>query len=313
MHKDVLAEVSGGGSGGGGAQATSYKAAVDNGNNQGGERREIQQTRSQNARGSGKGKGLVHDKQGVPRYEGSYHPYKEMLRRGYGEGSSQHGRDAGYGEGKRDLQARGMQPIGYQNKGNAEGDQQLQDPTKLMLDAFKGVCKSPSSLGPKQAEEGKSGGNSKTRKALLFEEPSLVGNDFGLVDETTGVKDSQLIGKQSEVDVQRNIQSEVDVQKDIQSDEHSQALDDVNMLLDGELLSDSELLGEDGEELEDWEQGEITDGMEVEELGVMELVAEVPEMENQGPLEAGLVESEAAEVEKEAKKKGGKTGGWRNY
>ncbi|CAF1914860.1 unnamed protein product [Brassica napus] len=59
---------------------------------------------------------------------------------------------------------------------------------------------------------------------------------------------------------------------------HSEALDDANLMLDGVILSDSKLLVE-GEDLEDWEQGEIMDfaeeeGIDADDIGLGEAETE---------------------------------------
>ncbi|KAF3527326.1 hypothetical protein DY000_02040019 [Brassica cretica] len=47
----------------------------------------------------------------------------------------------------------------------------------------------------------------------------------------------------------------------------SQTLDDANLMVEGVILSDSELMvDEDFDDLQEWEQGEITDPMEEEEV-----------------------------------------------
>ncbi|KAF3587516.1 hypothetical protein F2Q69_00029559 [Brassica cretica] len=106
------------------------------------------------------------------------------------------------------------------------------------------------------AEAEASGGNNKARKALLFEE-TTAGHDLVSTGEGVEHAGNLVLKMQSEDDDA--------VKKDDERALHKQALDEANMMLEGELLSDSELLLEEGEELEDWEHGEITDGMEEEE------------------------------------------------
>lgn len=55
----------------------------------------------------------------------------------------------------------------------------------------------------------------------------------------------------------------------------SQALDDANLMVEGAILSDSELmLEEEFDDMQEWEQGEITDVMEEEEIFEHETAAE---------------------------------------
>ena len=84
---------------------------------------------------------------------------------------------------------------------------------------------------------------------------------------------------------------------------HTQALDDANMMLEGELLSDSELLLEEGEELEDWEHGELTDVMEEEDQVVEEL-----EGGDHVVMEANAGETDVVDEGKAPLKKGAKVG-----
>lgn len=260
LHKEELLGAAGGGPDGG-AQATSYKAVVAHGSNKSGERREHQQTRAQNNRGGDKGKGIAYEKQGSSKQDGSFHPYKGKLTRGYGDGSSMNGRVSGYGQNRRGMQARGAQPKGVVPRSQhlstvAEGEQQLPDPSKLMLDAFKGAGKSSGEKAPIGVEAQGSGSHNKACKALLFEESSSVEHDFVPTGEGVELGGSLALKMQSEGDDE--------VQKLDERALHTQALDDANMMLEGELLSDSELLLEEGEELEDWEHGELTDVMEEE-------------------------------------------------
>ncbi|KAF3511734.1 hypothetical protein F2Q69_00005506 [Brassica cretica] len=260
-----------GGLDGDGAQATSYKVVVAHGNSQSGERREHQQTRSQNNRGGDKGKGIVYEKQGSS---------KQDRRRG--------------------MQSRGAQPRGVVPRGHhlaivAEGEQQLPDPTKLMFDAFKGVGKYSGEEAPIGVEVEGSGGQIKARKALLFEESSSARHDLVSTEEGVELAGPLALKMQSE--------DEDAAQKLDERVLHTQALDDANMMLEGELLSDSELLLEEGEELEDWEHGEITDVME-EEVQVAEGVEEGVQF----GMEADAGETEVFEEGKAPLKKGAKVG-----
>ncbi|KAJ4885429.1 Uncharacterized protein Rs2_35522 [Raphanus sativus] len=78
------------------------------------------------------------------------------------------------------------------------------------------------------------------------------------------------------------------------------------MMLEGEILTDSELLLEEGEELEDWEQGEIADIMEEEELATK--VMEGSEPDAVAVLESNTGDEETADIGKVPKKKGAKVG-----
>ncbi|KAL0771481.1 hypothetical protein Bca101_036632 [Brassica carinata] len=298
LHKEELPGAGVGRSDGEGAQAVSYKAVVAHGSGKlSGERRE--QTRSQNIRGGDKGKGIAYEKHGSSKQDGPFHPYKGKFTRGVGDGSSLNGRGSGYGDRRRGMQSRGPQPRGMVHRGQqlasvAEGEQQLPDPTKLMFDAFKGVGKYLREEGPIGAEAEASGGNNKARKALLFEE-TTAGHDLVSTGEGVEHAGNLVLKMQSEDDDA--------VKKDDERALHKQALDEANMMLEGELLSDSELLLEEGEELEDWEHGEITDGMEEEEH-----VGEGVEEGEQAVLEADAGETDVADPGKAPLKKGVKAG-----
>ncbi|KAG2311420.1 hypothetical protein Bca4012_025980 [Brassica carinata] len=117
-----------------GASAISYKTAVAYGTEADGGRRDGQYNRVQATRDGNKGKGVIREKPGPYRYEGSYHAYKERLPRGNGEGSSFRGRQYGYPNRKYVAQGRR-----FQNPQNGDGEQVLNNPEKLMMDAFKGI------------------------------------------------------------------------------------------------------------------------------------------------------------------------------
>ncbi|KAJ4881520.1 Uncharacterized protein Rs2_38575 [Raphanus sativus] len=126
-----------------------------------------------------------------------------------------------------------------------------------MLDAFKGakqgsVMGVPPVVAP---EENRSG--SKARKALFTEDTVPVDSMVALAQEDKVVEEAKVRREQGEIDADAK---EVDEQM-----VHSQALDEANLMVEGVILSDTELLLEDGEELEDWEQGEIMDFAEEEE------------------------------------------------
>ncbi|KAL0655653.1 hypothetical protein Bca4012_076237 [Brassica carinata] len=271
---EELLGVAGGGPGSDGAQATSYKAVVAH--------------------------GIAYEKQGSSKQDGSFHPYKGKLTRGYGDGSSMNGRDSGYGERRRGMQSRGTQPRGVVPRGQhlatvAEGEQQLPDPSKLMLDAFKGAGKSSEEEAPIGVEAEGSGGHNKARKALMFEESSSVGHDLVPTGEGVELAGSLALKMQSEGDDA--------AQKLDERALHTQALVDANMMFEGELLSDSELLLEEGEELEDWEHGELIDVMEEEDQVVEEL-----EGGDHVGMEANAGETDVVDEGKAPLKKGAKVG-----
>ncbi|KAH0898225.1 hypothetical protein HID58_047793 [Brassica napus] len=216
----------------------------------------------QGANGTDKGKGIAREKQGYQKQDGAYHPYKEKLTRGYGEGSSFNRRFNGYGNKRTAFQARDFQ---HQQR-QETGEQRSLNPTKLMLDAFR-------------REWGVS---------LLFEEavPEVKSDETG---QENGVMSTALsVQEQGEPDA---------VAKE--------ALDDANLMLDGVILSDSELLVE-GEDLEDWEQGEIMDfaeeeGIDADDIGL-------GEAETEQKLEVALYDEKVAK-KKEMKQEAGMTGG----
>ncbi|CAN6846519.1 unnamed protein product [Brassica oleracea] len=134
-----------------------------------------------------------------------------------------------------------------------------------MLDAFKSAPGGVQGSGI----EG-SGASSKARKSLLFEEavPEVksdeTGQESGVMSTAPSVQD------QGERDAEAKEVEEQSL--------HSEALDDANLMLDGVILSDSELLVE-GEDLEDWEQGEIMDfaeeeGIDADDIGLGEAETE---------------------------------------
>ncbi|RID75786.1 hypothetical protein BRARA_B02811 [Brassica rapa] len=247
-----------------GSGATSFKAVVANESRQNGDRREGQYGRAQGfqgANGTDKRKGIAREKQGYQKQDGAYHPYKEKFTRGYGEGSSFNRRFNGYGNKRTAFQARDFQ---HQQR-QETGEQRSLNPTKLMLDAFKSAPGGVQGSGL----EG-SGASSKARKSLLFEEavPEVKSDATG---QESGVMSTALsVQEQGEPDAEAKEVEEQPL--------HSEALDDANLMLDGVILSDSELLVE-GEDLEDWEQGEIMDfaeeeGIDADDIGLGEAETE---------------------------------------
>ncbi|XP_009103010.1 uncharacterized protein LOC103829090 [Brassica rapa] len=237
-----------------GTGATSFKAVVANASRQNGDRREGQYGRSQGSQGSqgvkgtDKGKGIAREKHGYQKQDGAYHPYKEKFTRGYGEGSSFNRRFHGHGDKRTALQARDFP---HQQRQVIEEQRSL-NPTKLMLDAFKGA---PGGVqGSGTAGTGRS---SKARKSLLFEEAASEVKSDETGQEIGVLSTAQSVQEQGALDVEAKEVEEQSL--------HSDALDDANLMLDGVILSDSELLVE-GDELEGWEQGEIMDFAEEEGL-----------------------------------------------
>lgn len=143
-----------------------------------------------------------------------------------------------------------------------------------MLDAFNGLNHSSHSSVPKTAGAEESETSSKASKALLFNEAttadSAVNITEGTVEVSSKVETSMLVEAElKEVQVQR-VPEGVVTQDSLQEESKpTHALDDANLMVEGVILSDSELMiEEDNEEMQDWEQGEITDFMEEEVMGV---------------------------------------------
>ncbi|CAN7076348.1 unnamed protein product [Brassica oleracea var. botrytis] len=159
--------------------------------------------------------------------EGPYHPYREGFSKGYGEGSSVNRRQSGHG------------------------------------DRRKGVSRSPgrdiSRVPTLEATE-----SSKTRKALLFDEPAID------VQDAAHVQVVEVRGEEQSREEHAEEKNAVEVEEAKVSEEtlHSQALDEANLMVEGVMLSDSELLLEDGEEGEECEHGEIMDFAEEDVLNV---------------------------------------------
>ncbi|KAJ4910560.1 hypothetical protein Rs2_05181 [Raphanus sativus] len=290
--EDTVTTVAGGagdeGTGDDGSNATSFRAAVIHGSKTQGDRRDGQSNRSQMAKGMDKGKGIARQKQGHYRKEDAYHPYREKFLKGYGEGSSFNGKQSGYGDRR----------MGVQLRGQHEGETLSKNPTKLMLDAFKGVKHgSVMEVAPVVAPDEK-GSGSNARKALFTEDTVPVASLVAQAQEDKLVEEAKVMREQGEIGEELN---EVDEQM-----LHSQALDEANLMVEGVVLSDTELLLEDGEELEDWEQGEIMDFAEEEETKVenQEDLKQNDVVHVQKEAEEQMVEDTADE--KEIKKKGGK-------
>ncbi|XP_056844259.1 uncharacterized protein LOC130496302 [Raphanus sativus] len=284
LKKEEPVNVTGGageeGPGEGGANVTSFKAAVVHGSKTQGDRRD-------------KGKGIARQKQGPYRKEDAYHPYKEKFSKGYGEGSSFNGKHSGYGNRKLGPQPRG------QVMNNGEGETLSKNPTKLMSDAFKGARHGSDMGAPPVVATTEMGSGSKARKALFTEDTEPVGSMVFLEQVEKGVVEAMVLTEPGEIDAEAK---EVDEQM-----LHSQALDEANLMVEGVILSDTELLLEDGEELEDWEQGEIMDFPEEEGEATVEIQEEVKQTD-QVPVQIEMEEQMEGNVadEKAMKKKGSK-------
>ncbi|KAG5410916.1 hypothetical protein IGI04_007235 [Brassica rapa subsp. trilocularis] len=235
-----------------------WRDLVANEPRQNGERREGQYGRSQGfqgVRGSDKGKGIAREKQGLHKQEGVYHPYKEKFSRGYGEGPSFYGRNSGYGNKKKAFQTKDSQ----QQQWQGAGEQRPLNPTKLMLDAFKGVTGSHGSGGVKGIGTIGNASSSKARKSLSFDEavPEVQSEKMDQMEAV--LTDTLEVQEQGELVAETKAETEQSL--------HSEALDEANLMIDGVILSDSELQLE-GDDLEDWEQGEIMDFAEEDGLAV---------------------------------------------
>lgn len=243
-----------------GASVISYKTAVAFGTEADGGCRDGQYNRVQATRDGHKGKGVIKEKPGPYMYEGSYHAYKERLPRGNGEGSSFRGRQYGYPN--RRYVAQGRE---FPNPQNGDGDQVLNNPEKLMMDAFKGLNRSSSSGLPPPTDGIGNGSVSKVRRAMLFEDNSNGVDELGN-DAVTGPVQAKVVNEMDGVQVQRvpeGVKKVADKEEEIDT---SQTLDDANLMVDGVILSDSELMvDEEFDDMQEWEQGEITDFMEEEE------------------------------------------------
>ncbi|KAF3533932.1 hypothetical protein DY000_02041090 [Brassica cretica] len=110
--------------------------------------------------------------------------------------------------------------------------------------------------------------SSKARKSLSFDEalPEVQSEEMGQME--VALTDSLPVQEQVELGGEAKAVAEQTL--------HSEALDEANLMIDGVILSDSELQVE-GDDLEDWEHGEIMDFAEEDDLDVgdQDLVDEV--------------------------------------
>uniref|UniRef100_A0A0D3AA26 Uncharacterized protein n=1 Tax=Brassica oleracea var. oleracea TaxID=109376 RepID=A0A0D3AA26_BRAOL len=128
-----------------------------------------------------------------------------------------------------------------------------------MLDAFKGVTGSHGLGGVKGTGTEGTASSSKARKSLSFDEalPEVQSEEMGQME--VALTDSLPVQEQVELGGEAKAAAEQTL--------HSEALDEANLMIDGVILSDSELQVE-GDDLEDWEHGEIMDFAEEDDLAV---------------------------------------------
>ncbi|CAH8358146.1 unnamed protein product, partial [Eruca vesicaria subsp. sativa] len=190
--------------------------------------------------------------------------------REFRERSSFNGRQTAYGNMKYAVHSRG-----YQHPTNGEGNNLLPNPTKFMLDAFKGSQRSSKEFrhGP-------------ARKALFFEDASVESGS--LLNKNTSASEELLImGEPKVTEGQLGIRSDDKIMNDQSMD--SQALDEANLMIDGGEIPDindpmEEVVLADGDQqmVGEQEVGEVAD-------------TEIYQVENDG--------------ERAPKKKGAKGGG----
>ncbi|KAG2314382.1 hypothetical protein Bca4012_065049 [Brassica carinata] len=258
-----------------GLQATSYKGAVSNSNRPDDVQRDGQHNRAPVVRDGYKGKGIICERPGPYRQDRTYHEYKERLPRGNGEGSSFRGRQYGY-PGRRNA----LQPRGLQRTGSGEDGHQ-----KLMLDAFKGVNPSPSMVAPKSDGVGR-GATPKACKALLFDEGNSAEEK---TDEAPVEVQSNDVSELAEVQAQRVPAGMIEQAAKDEENLASQPLDDANLMVEGVILSDSELLvDEESGVVQDQEPGDKIKGDEGQDNkdGVLEKAPKKKSAKS-GPLAIG--------------------------
>ncbi|CAH8385918.1 unnamed protein product [Eruca vesicaria subsp. sativa] len=169
--------------------------------------------------------------------EGNYHPYRGKGLRGYNDGEI---RTGNYSRG--DTQAVGG------------GNRVLENPEKLMLDAFKGDNGVFAVERPVAVTGNCEGYSSKACRALIFEEQEPGQSMEANPQDSVVVKDCE--------------------EEKIATELMRSSADDANLMGEGFLLSDSDLLLEDGE-LEEWDQGEDKEFMEDGGVDVNQNVLEV--------------------------------------
>ncbi|KAL0741536.1 hypothetical protein Bca4012_083049 [Brassica carinata] len=205
------------------------------------------------------------------------------------------GRNFGIGVPKEQHGRFAINPRGIQNLRHGEEGHNLSNPQKLMMDAFKGANQHPKATQVSQRTMVEDGNNSKARKSLQFDE-TVNAEVAGEVIEEVSVNMRQEIP----TPLDGNLLIGDEVMKDLDLMEQDQsALDDANLMIEGVLLSDSELLDEE------WEEGEVPEFMEEMEEMPLEVGSEkVVEAQN---ISEDLNEKEDHGA-KASKKKGLKTG-----
>ncbi|KAL0898048.1 hypothetical protein Bca101_082009 [Brassica carinata] len=278
-----------------GAHVTSYKAVVSNGKETDEVYHEGLNVHSRGMKDGSKGKSIAREKHASFRQDRAYRAYKERYPRSFGEGSSRGGRNFGIGVPKEQHGRFAINPRGIQNLRHGEEGHNLSNPQKLMMDAFKGANQHPKATQVSQRTMVEDGNNSKARKSLQFDE-TVNAEVAGEVIEEVSVNMRQEIP----TPLDGNLLIGDEVMKDLDLMEQDQsALDDANLMIEGVLLSDSELLDEE------WEEGEVPEFMEEMEEMPLEVGSEkVVEAQN---ISEDLNEKEDHGA-KASKKKGLKTG-----
>ncbi|KAL0721599.1 hypothetical protein Bca4012_036198 [Brassica carinata] len=235
-----------------GAHVTSYKAVVSNGKETDEVYHEGLNVHSRGMKDGSKGKSIAREKHASFRQDRAYRAYKERYPRSFGEGSSRGGRNFGIGVPKEQHGRFAINPRGIQNLRHGEEGHNLSNPQKLMMDAFKGANQHPKATQVSQRTMVEDGNNSKARKSLQFDE-TVNAEVAGEVIEEVSVNMRQEIP----TPLDGNLLIGDEVMKDLDLMEQDQsALDDANLMIEGVLLSDSELLDEE------WEEGEVPEFME---------------------------------------------------
>ncbi|KAJ4871893.1 hypothetical protein Rs2_46467 [Raphanus sativus] len=284
-----------------GQQASSYKGAVTYGNGSADTGNDGQQLRVPMKSGN-KGKGVMRERPGPYKQASNYHGYKERLPRGNGDGSSFRGRNYGYHD-RRTM----TQNNEFQHSRNGEEGQQ-----KLMMDAFKGGNRSSNKVVSQSIGVKKQGETPKACKALLFNEETVheVNKE--------GVEGNVVRKEQIDLEAIQVKRIPEGIFEPIAKEDEksvSNPLDDANLMVEGAILSDSELLVDVEEgEYQEWEEGVITDFMEEEEVVLQDTKVDTDEVEPQDQElegdEMGEGERDNTDEtrEKPPKKKGGKPG-----
>lgn len=269
-----------------GPKPLSYKAAVGDGGDLMTGPAEGDDKRNRGLKEDIKGKGIAREGHGPYRQEGRS---RGRYGGGYGEGPAR--RQHGYGAPREDQRRFAINTRGVQQLRDGEGTN-LSHPQKLMMDAFKGVHHRPKDNQEMKKEAGSSG----IRKSLLFEESVAM---VGLEEVPITQNGNEVVQRQ--VDVEKEPKGVVGEVQGVGAKvaDHNSSLDDANLMVDGVILSDSELLDEE------WEEGEVPDFMEEMEMGLMATEAVGTEDTEAATIENGGEEEAEAKM---PKKKGSKTG-----